>query len=240
MSSELRKIVETLNDSNSEVFKEAADYLNDSDLDIFASILAEVADKLSLAADLVEDKKTVLPSDIIEMAAVAQAFDESGDEVLRKQASVLDEILITIGADPKAQTAFKKANDEELARLRAKYRGERGEAAYTSAKKEHDEAIGVDEATKAIKNKVKEYRPMEASLSTRYCPDMPGVSLMRIGDNVYQCPVTKKVYDFRSGFVTAKGNKVPGTDVSNQTQHLGFRGTEHMNFSTRDGALNQG
>jgi len=146
--------------------------------------------------------------------------------------------LMTIGSDPKARMAFKKAQDEEINRLRARYREQRGEEAYSVVKTQQDKENRVNEAVKAIDQKVKKYRPLEAPLSTRYSPDMPGVSLMRIGDNVYQCPVTKKIFDFRSGYTTAKGNKIPGGDVTNQTQHLGYQAQEHMNFSTREEALN--
>lgn len=213
-------------------------YLDDHNLNIFA-------ERLSLINSALNDLKKIFKNvaanisenEIEEMGAVAQAFDESGDPLLQKQASVIDEILLTIGADPKAQMAFKKAQEDEIERLRAKYKNVNNDQ-YTKAREQEQKEIKVNEAIKDIDEKIKKYRPMEASLSSRYSPDMPGVSLVRIGDSVWQCPITKKIYDFKNGYTTSKGNIVPGTDVSNQTQNLGFRGQEHMMFSTREDTLN--
>lgn len=222
-----------------ELMQTAEKYLNNDSLNEFSGELLYAGDNIKKALEIfVHNAEMVNEQDIDELGALAQALDETGDPVLMKQASVLDEILITIGADPKAQAAFKKAQDDEIERLRAKYQDTNRDQ-YTKAREEHRKEINVNEAIKEIDRKVKKYRPLEASLSTRYSPDMPGVSLVRVGDGVWQCPITKKVYDFRSGYTTAKGNVVPGSDVSNQTQHLG-RAQEHMNFSTREELLNGG
>lgn len=233
---ELKDIV----DEDGDLMVIAEKYLNDYNLEQFALELRIVVDHLDRAKKLFEaNAEEMTEENIDDLGALAQALDESGDSILMKQASVLDEILMTIGANPKARGAFKKAEQEEIDRLRAKY-NDTNKDYYTKAREEHKKEINVNEAIKAIDNKVKKYRPLEASLSTRYSPDMPGVNLMRIGEHVYQCPVTKKIYDFKSGYTTAKGNIVPGSDVSNQTQHLGFRAQEHMNFSSREDALNRG
>lgn len=237
---ELEGIAEALLNPHGDFLKRAEIHLNDQDLFIFSKILVSAGLQIKDAATLIKRKKQrISEMDVEEIAAVAQAFDESGDPMLQKQAAVLDEILLTIGADPKALGAFKKAEQDEIDRLRARYQ-DTNRNEYTKAVEEHKKEINVNEAIKAIDSKVKKYRPMEAALSTRYSPDMPGVSLMRVGDHVWQCPITKKIYDFRSGYTTAKGNVVPGSEVSNQTQHLGFRAQEHMNFSTREAVLNRG
>lgn len=235
----LTKMAKMLLNSDNEIIAEAEQHLNDDDLVLFATILTEAAGKIAEAANIVASKKQLTSLDVDELGALATSLDETGDPVLQKQAAVLDEILLTIGADPKALGAFKKAEQDEIDRLRARYQ-DTNRNEYTKAVEEHKKEINVNEAIKAIDSKVKKYRPMEAALSTRYSPDMPGVSLMRVGDHVWQCPITKKIYDFRSGYTTAKGNVVPGSEVSNQTQHLGFRAQEHMNFSTREAVLNRG
>lgn len=238
----INKINEILNllREDGELMQIAEQYLDDNNLANFSESLMIAGDELNHALQsFVQNSEMVNEQDIDELGALAQALDETGDPVLMKQASVLDEILITIGADPKAQSAFKKAQDDEIERLRAKYQDTNRDQ-YTKATEEHKKEINVNEAIKEIDRKVKKYRPLEAALSTRYSPDMPGVSLVRVGDGVWQCPITKKIYDFRSGYTTAKGNVVPGSDVSNQTQHLGYRAQEHMNFSTREELLNGG
>jgi len=211
-------------------------------------VLSRVADALAscacilkmAAAETDELEPTLTAQQLDEMAEVANAFDESGDDLLRKQASVMDEILFTIGSKKNSVANFKSAQDSEIEKQRQKYRDQALEEAYTKAHEQHKKEIGADEAAQAIDKKVKQFRPLETSLSTRYSPDMPGVQLMRIGDNVFQCPVTKKIFNYNAGFTTANGNKVPGTSVENQTQQLGFRTPEHMNFSTREEVLNGG
>lgn len=209
-------------------------------------VLSRVADALTSCACILkmaaEETKELEPSFTVEqleeMAEVANAFDDSGDELLRKQASVMDEILLTIGAKKNSKSQFKAAYDAEIEKQRQKYRDQALEDNYTKVHAKQQKEIGAEEAKQAIDKKVKQFRPLEAPLSTRYSPDMPGVQMMRIGDNVYQCPITKKIYNFNAGFTTAKGNKIPGGSVENQSQQLGFRTPEHTNYSTRDGVLN--
>jgi len=204
-----------------------------------ADALASCAVILKMAADDTDGiEPDFTPEQLMEMAEVATAFDASGDELLRKQASVIDEILLTIGSKKNSIAKFKAAQDAEIERLRQQYRDQALEDSYTKAKEQQDKDNGAEEAVKAIDKKVKQYRPLETSLSTRYSPDMPGVQLMRIGDNIYQCPISKKIFNYNAGFTTANGNKVPGSSVENQTQQLGFRTPEHMNFSTREEVLN--
>ena len=236
----LHKLATMLINENNDLLVEAEQHLNDEDLTLFAAILTEAGEKVAEAAKLVASKQQVLTElEVEELGALAQSLDDTNDPVLQKQASLIDELLITVSADPKAQMAFKKADDEEIQRLRAKYQDTRGHHEYHVAKEQHDKENHVNEAIKSVEQKIKAYRPLEAPLSTRYSPDMPGVSLVRVGDNVYQCPVTKKIYDFRAGYTTMKGNKIPGSDVSNQTQHLSRQVQEHMNFGTREEALNK-
>lgn len=224
--------IKHLADKDGPIMVIAERYLNDYNLENFASKLSTVTSLVQDLEDLFTNNASKMSEeDVEELAALATALDESGDEVLMKQASVLDEILISIGSDPKAQKAFKQAEEQEINRLKAKYNNK-------DMKIVAKEGDYQEKARKAIDENVKTYKPMEASLSTRYSPDMPGVSMVRISEGVYQCPVTKKIFDFRAGYTTVNGNKVPGTDVSNQTQGFDFGG-QHMNFSTREDALNK-
>lgn len=54
-------------------------------------------------------------------------------------------------------------------------------------------------------------------LLTRYSPDYPGVALLRVSDGVYQDTLSKKVYDFKNGFVSETGVRYYGGSVANQT-----------------------
>jgi hypothetical protein len=236
------KLIEKLNDliqlcsnPDSEVCVEAERICDGKDFVKFTEFLMECSETLGKAKALIEEKASDLSEDDIdELGEIAQIFDESDDEDLKKKASVLDEILITIGANKDFKENFKKAESDEIEALRAKLRRETGEKLYSNSEKEYQE-----EAKKKIEEKVKTYRPLQGSLSTRYSPDMPGVSLMRVGENVYQCPVTKKIYNFAEGFTTANGTKIPGTSVQGQTDFSEQVSAEHQMFSTtRDDILN--
>jgi len=178
------------------------------------------------------------PQKLEEVAEIANALDESGDADLQKKAGVLDDLLIAMGQS--SVTALKKAEESEIEKLRKKYRDMKGNAFKAFGDQtpaENEQRAFQEEAKKAIDAKVKKYRPLEAPLMTRQCPDHPGTPLIRISDGVGQCPITKKIYDFNSGFVTMNGDKVPGTSMANQNK-LDYTAQDSMSFATRDGILN--
>jgi hypothetical protein len=174
--------------------------------------------------------------DIDAIAAIATAYEESDDPSLAKQASVIDQLLINF-AQKNELERHKRAQYDEINRLREKYRNQSHERAYENPRKEHERDIQSTESGQLINKQIKRYRPMEASLSTRYCPDHPGTGVTRIAEFTYQCALDKKIYNWAEGFKTMKGNEVPGGSVSEQTGALGDRALEQMNFSTREGRL---
>lgn len=248
--SDLKKQIESLSklflnrDNELLVWAEQTD--NPKLLDHVASILVRAANVLQ-SVEVAVDKKlefemaveadSIHPADIDGLAALSAEFDASDDEFLQKQAAVIDQLLINF-AERGLRAQAESAEEKELAKLRAKYRAESSEECYKGPRKDLERDIKAADAIKAIKSQVKEYRPLQASLSTRYCPDHPGSQVRRIGDNIYQCALDKKIYNYREGFTTERGNKVPGTDVANQTQSLGDRALEGMSFSTRENRLN--
>ena len=76
-------------------------------------------------------------------------------------------------------------------------------------------------ATEENKESKRELRPLEAPLSSRYCPDHPGAGMTKVRDDVYCCSLCSKQFDYRNGYTTAKGNKIPGTSADRQTANLG-------------------
>lgn len=205
---------------------------NDEEILVVATALVEAAAILRKAAEAVEkfepEPGTFTPEQLEEMAAVAQAFDESDDELLQKQANVLDMILQTIAAKPGEKSKYVEAETSRIESLKKKYE----EVGKTS--QEHAMA---SEGVEAIKKSdyMKEYRPMEAPLQTRYCPDHAGVPTSRIEEHQYQCSIDGKVFDYENGFKTDKGDSVPGSSVSNQSQNL--HGEQQNQFDTRESRL---
>lgn len=198
-----------------------------------------LSDKVNALEDwndrTMEDGQVSL-AELEDLAILAAEFDKSGDPLLMKQANVIDEILLTIGTNAKAFAAAKSATDHQLDKIMGRNPVTKE---YTVVKAEHDKQNDVVGAKKAIEDKVKEYRPMEAALSTRTCPDHPGAQLGRIADNTYQCSMDKGVYNFQSGYTSMKGNKIPGGDVANQTQALQDQSSEFTAFDSRESRLNQ-
>ena len=199
-------------------------------------IASQAVHKIDEYRDVAYTDDLVTPESLEEMAAIALEFDKSGEPMLMKQAAVLDEILLTIGAQKALVTAAKNAQDKEVAKIKDSQPKDLDP--YTMVKMEHDKQNRVDEARKMIADTVKEYRPMEAPLNTRTCPDHPGAQMARIAEHTYQCSLDKGVYNYENGYTTMKGNKVPGGDVSNQTQALFDRPNEFMSFETRESKLN--
>ena len=58
-------------------------------------------------------------------------------------------------------------------------------------------------------------------LSSRYCPDHRGVSLFRVDDDKFQCPLDGRIYDYESGFITYDGEVMNGGNISEQTKNDG-------------------
>ena len=54
-------------------------------------------------------------------------------------------------------------------------------------------------------------------VKTRYCPDHEGVMTYRIRDDVHQCPVDRKIYDYAQGFKTEDGREFGGGSVAEMT-----------------------
>jgi hypothetical protein len=183
--------------------------------------------------DLEEDLEGEFATSVDGLSAVASfanELDKSNDPVLQKYASVLDELLITLAATQEEVNRLKMQQDNKTEELKKKYQ---------NIKTELDNKLKSKEAVEAIKKSpyFKEYRPMEAPLSTRYSPDHPGVQVARVGEGLWQDGLTGKVYDYQAGFTTERGVKVPGGSVSGQTD-LDLK-DQHVIFDNREGRVNE-
>jgi len=176
--------------------------------------------------------------DLTILAALASAFDKSGDEELQKEAADIDQMLIAIANPKNALAKLNEVYDKELNKLREEGRREQREKKY-SAGDELAEMGGHKAIADAVDKQVRRYRPMEAPLSTRYSPDRPGVSLMRITDSVYQDPTTGKIYNYESGYKTDKGNEIPGSSVKHQTEYAEGANDSRSMFTTRESLSSQ-
>jgi hypothetical protein len=193
----------------------------------------EAANALKKAASTVEsiepaEESKITPESIQSLAELASALDATDDPELQKQASVIDELLLTIAAPPNAASEKLAATNDRLEELKKKYQ---------NPSKELDETNKIADTRKGVEKSdfIKEYRILEAPLSTRYCPDHPGTLISRVGEHLWQCELDKKLYNFETGFELNNGTKVPGGDVANQT--MGVNVPYHAIFDTREGRL---
>ena len=84
-----------------------------------AALLKNAAEQVDTMEPAPESKIT--PESIEEIANLATALDQSGDPALQKQASVLDELLLTIAAPPNALAERKDLLDNRTDELKKKY-----------------------------------------------------------------------------------------------------------------------
>ena len=194
---------------------------DDDSLGIAAKALvlaSEILKKAALDIQLtstIEDTNTYGPnitSAMSSLEAFANELDSSGDHELVKRANVLDEILLTIAANVEDQENYKEKMNRKIDDIKKK----------SLAAKENKEKKGTQSASEVTPTKPtnKILRPLEAPLSTRYCPDHAGISLIRIRDKVAYCPLDGKQYDYEAGYTTLKGVSVPGSSIENQTSGL--------------------
>lgn len=191
-----------------------------------AALLKQAADEVDQLEPAELSKIT--PESVEELGALANAFECSDDPQLKKMASVLDELLLTIAAPPGAVKEAAEREELRIQELRKKYEQPRQE--LHALDKTSDSLRAIDKS-----NMTKSYRIMEHPLNTRYCPDHPGTQISRVGEHVWQCELDKRTYNFESGYELQNGDKVPGGDVSQQTQSVST--PFHAIFDTREGRL---
>lgn len=226
LSDKMLVIANWLEDENNELLVEAE---MDEVLESIADSLVQAASTLRMASEEVKktEEETLTAEKLEEMAALAEAFDASGDELLVKQASVLDEILSTIAGSNDYAFSLKKAEDDRIDSLKKK---------YNTAKEDKKTADAVEDIKKSPVYKKSPERHLSHSLSARTCPDHAGEMVARVGEGKYQCGLDGKVYDWNEGFTTLKGDKVIGGTVAEQTPSYDEPG--HQIFDTRSQRLN--
>ena len=192
-----------LENPNNEILTASSDNSDeDCAMASFACIQAAQVFK-KVALDMIESEPDLTESAIDDLQDVVAAFESSGNPDLEKSAAAIEDL---VNSFVKSAAYERSTTTEDIKNLyHQKHRIDEKKAEITSRFEKS--------------NYTKEYKPLEQALLTRHCPDHAGVNLIRLGDYVGQCALDKKVYDFRNGFTTLNGNKVPGTTVTNQKDH---------------------
>lgn len=212
-SNQLIKLAEELENPENPALEKVEE---DEELDKVAESLVRAASYLRMAADemaeIEPDVEGFTEEKLEQIAALAEAFSESDDELLQKQASMLDDLLITLGS-PKNAFLFSEAKDgDRIAELKKKYNDT---AEELREKNKISEALKEVEKSEVYKQP-KDGRPLQYSLSTRTCINHPGASLQRIAEGQVRCSLGGEVMDYNEGFTTEKGVKIPGATVQEQ------------------------
>lgn len=204
---EAENLLQSLEDPNHPLLIAAEESGHELLLESTAQILAQAAEDIKTLKEVTAMLSSEDELDIL--AAMASELDWSDDPKLQKRASVLDNLLLILG--DKRFGEIKATAEEELSRLREKNLPD------PKSKYNHPDKK-LAEIAKVISEKVKPYRSLEAPMQTRYCPDHPGEGMTRIGEGLFQCLLDKRQYDYKNGYTTLKGNKIPGGDVAEQTK----------------------
>lgn len=132
-----------------------------------------------------EEKEATVFSDMFEkLANIADILDTAG---LIEEAGMVDDFIQKTAKDVlKSVVDWKEENPktEQSHRYDSKYHHEQqifDPKKQTLDVKEHH---------------VKTYQPTGKPLSTRYCPDHVGVSLVRVGEGIFQCSLDGQIFNF--------------------------------------------
>jgi len=93
-------------------------------------------------------------------------------------------------------------------------------------------------------NNVHTMQPMKEAMekeaaSTRYCPEHIGVTMGRVGEATYQCPLDGKTYNWEVGFTDYDGKHHEGGSVAAQTPDSTGYEIPHRIFDSRENILNR-
>ena len=167
---------------------------------------------------------------VCDFVKLADAFDRAGqngladqiDDFLAKSAQPHDLIFMLTGAEQNVKTI------NNMAKL----------ASFSDEIGAHTLASELDKMAEEMFESIQP--PNKGSLSTRYCPDHNGVQAVRISERVYQCPIDGKIYNYETGYVNYKGQKVPGGSVAAQTPTTSdFGGIPMRIYDSRQSVLNR-
>ena len=207
---------------------------NDDCLDIVANSCVIAANELKKAAEQVdkiepEAQSVLTPEGIEGLADIATAFDSSSDEGLKKQAAIIDELLLTIAAPPNVLAMRKDLLDNRIDELKK---------LYNEPREDLKKSNGISEIEKKLqKNKMMDKTMIhDQPLLGRNCADHPGAQLGRVGQDLWKCELDGKIYDYENGFTLENGTKVPGGSVSLQTNNSTYE-NHHALFDSREDRL---
>jgi hypothetical protein len=214
-----------------------------------AAVIKKAAIEVDSIETTPEEVSTITPDAIEDLASFATELDMSDDPRLVKQAAVIDELLNIVISNPKklieqkiaATLRWKEIRDKSLA-ARAKVADDNSVHDTIRKMDRLDEAEEAIEKSKIFDTKeTKEKRPLQVAMKTRCCPDPkhPGIPLIRISDDEWQCSLDNKVFDFANGFTLSDGTKIPGTSLDAQTEMQQPMRHQTTIFDDRESRLNR-
>lgn len=229
---------------DTDLSNESFDKLSDEEYEKVVAILMSIFSKtrdtynmIKYLIDHLEEKygNNVSVEELEAMAALASEYDSSGDEVLTRQAQILDLALRHVIAHQEQNQAQLVAEAEEK-KVKNQYLERERKEKYDQPREtlaENNKIKGLGEKY-SKEMQAKEYRPQQHALSTRYCPEHPGVGVIPLAEGQYQCSLDKRVFDYKEGYTSLEGDKVPGgaVEMQNRTPLNNINTT--VNYDTRE------
>jgi len=213
---------------------------NPSDERAKIDLLREIEQYAELSAESQMQGTASLKPVFEKLADLADRLDKLGAS---NQADMIDafvekyaeDVMDWQEADPKGERA--KAYDSKYHHsMQVREPKKDQERVDFEGRKDHH--VSTYESGDKAKETKKEAAP-HGALQTRYSPDLVGVQMARIGDGVYQCPVTGKIYNFETGYTDMDGDYHPGSSVSAQTPDSTGYSIPHRIFDSREQILNR-
>lgn len=133
--------------------------------------------------------------ELLLLGKFANVFDRDG---LHKAAEEIDKSLSLVAKMPNDSKKMEALYDSE----------KRNERLFITAPETLNRKVRADPTLGGLIE-------MSPQLSSRYCPDYPGVQMLRVTDGVYQCSMTGKIYDFNNGWTSdITGKSYSGSKVT--------------------------
>lgn len=187
--------------------------------------------------ELDKDKLHLSPEQIDDLAELSLAFDESEDPKLKKMASVLDALLLSVSSPKNYINEKLAAEDLRMKSLHDLYKG--------VGDKIHD-MNKTSDAVKAIKDSKMTDEPFlqHGILSTRNCPIHHGTQMQRLGaddagnGSVWRCSLDGATYDFSQAIKLENGTINSGGSIQGQSQMVNqYNDNTTSLFDSRQGRL---
>lgn len=221
------------------------DYLDKNDAkkeaNILNNLIKESGEKHeALEKDLDQPNADLKVEDVLDkLSKIADKLDAAG---AGEQADMIDEFLLKHAAKKSKQKdsapeSMVDWQDEEDTEQSKRYDSKHHHSMQIREPKTDKERLNLEGYSD--NHHVHSYQNVKEAASTRYCPEHIGITMGRVGESTFQCPLDGKMYNWEVGFTDYDGKFHSGGSVSSQTTDSSGVDVSHRIFDSRDNILNR-